>query len=150
VLSARSLYVCALANAHLGDDDETERLEAKAEPLAISGYGTVLDTPRLLLTIHRGDLTAVQSLLGEPAVRASNWFYLSSMAAHLDGLAALHERERVEREATPALRPGTYLEPFALRALGLVREDDELVARASRLFERLGLDWHAARTLAFL
>jgi class 3 adenylate cyclase len=150
VLSARSLYVCALANAHLENDDETERLEAKAEPLAMSGYGTVLDTPRLLLAIHRGDLTAVESLLGEPAVRASNWFYLSSMAAHLDGLAALRERERVEREATRALRPGTYLEPFAFRSLGLVREDDELVARAARLFEKFGLDWHAARTLALL
>jgi len=150
VMSARSLYVCALANAHLGNDEETVRLEVKAEPLAMSGYGTVLNAPRLSLAIHRGDLTAVESLLGAPAVRASNWHYLASMAAYCDGLAALHERERVEREAAPALRPGTYLEPFALRALGLVREDDELVAQAARLFEELGLDWHAAHTLAML
>ena len=99
VLGARSLYLCALANAYLGNDDEAKRLEAQAEPLAMSGYGTVLDTPRLLLAIHRGDLMAVESLLGEPAVRSSNWFYLAAMAAHLDGLAALGERERVEREA---------------------------------------------------
>jgi class 3 adenylate cyclase len=150
VLSARSLYACALANAHLGHDDETERLEAEAEPLAMSGYGTVLDTPRLLLAIHRGDLTAVESLLGEPAVRTSNWFYLGSMAAHLDGLAALGERERVEREAARALRPGTYLEPFALRALGLVREDEALLGQAAEHFEAFGLEWHAARTRALV
>ena len=150
VLSARSLYLCALANAYRGNDAETARLEAKAEPLAMSGYGTVLDTPRLLLALLRGDLTAVESLLGEPAVRASNWFYLSSMAAHLDGLAALGERERVEREAAPVLRPGTYLEPFALRALGLVREDEGLIGQAAERFEAFGLEWHAARTRALL
>ena len=150
VLSARSLYLCALAHAYLGNADEAARLEAKAEPLAMSGYGTVLDTPRLLLALHRGDLTAAQSLLGEPAVRASNWFYLSSMAAHLDGLAALGKRERVEREAAPALRPTTYLEPFALRALGLVREDETLVGQAAERFEVFGLEWHAARTQALL
>ena len=89
-------------------------------------------------------------MLGEPAVRASNWFYLSSMAAHLDGLAALGERERVEGEAVPALAPGTYLEPFALRALGLVREDEALVGQAAERFEAFGLEWHAARTRGLL
>ena len=44
-------------------------------------------------------------------------YYLSSMATHLDGLAALGERERVETEAGRLLQPNTYLEPFALRAL---------------------------------
>jgi hypothetical protein len=71
------------------------------------------------------------------------------MAAHLDGLAALGEAVRVEAETARVLRsPGTYLEPFALRALGIVRGDDELVARAAGLFEGLGLEWHAARTRA--
>jgi hypothetical protein len=98
------------------------------------------------LALHRRDLAAVPSLLGNPAVRTSNWFYLSAMAAHLDALAALGDHERVEAEATPALQPGTYLEPFALRALGLVRSDDELVVQAAGAFEALGLGWHAART----
>jgi class 3 adenylate cyclase/predicted ATPase len=150
VLSARSLYLCALANAYLGNDDEAERLERRAAPLAMTGYGTVLDTPRLLLALHRGDLTGVESLLGEPAVRASNWFYLSSMAAHLDALAALGEDERVERETARALQPGTYLEPFALRALGRVREDEALVGQAVERFEAFGLEWHAASTRALL
>jgi hypothetical protein len=150
VLSARSLYVCALANAYLGNDDDVRRLERSAGPLAMTGYGTVLDTPRLLLALHRGDLATVESLLGKPAVRTTNWFYLTSMAAHLDGLAALGERERVEPEAARALQPGTYLEPFALRALGLVREDEALVGQAAEHFEAFGLDWHAARTHALV
>jgi hypothetical protein len=150
VLSARSLYVCALANLYLGNDGEARRLEGKAEPLAMSGYGTVLDTPPLLIALHRGDLAAVELLLGDPAVRASNWLYLSSMAAHLDGLAALGERERVEQEAARVLQPGIYLEPFALRALGLVREDEAFVGKAAERFEAFGLDWHAARTRALV
>jgi hypothetical protein len=100
VLSARSLYVCALANLYLGNDGEARRLEGKAEPLAMSGYGTVLDTPPLLIALHRGDLAAVELLLGEPAVRATNWLYLSSMAAHLDG----GTRRRRSRPEGPPLR----------------------------------------------
>jgi hypothetical protein len=68
------------------------------------------------------------------------------MAAHLDGLAALGARERIEDEARRALRPGTYLEPFALRALGIVRQDRALIERAADRFESFGLGWHAART----
>jgi len=150
VRNARSLLVCALAHAYRGEDGEACRLEREAAKYAMTGYGTVLDTPRLQLALHRGDLATVESLLGEPAVRSSNWFYLSSMAAHLDGLAALGEAGRVEAEAARVFRPGTYLEPFALRALGIVRGDDELVARAAGLFEGLSLGWQAARTRALV
>ena len=72
------------------------------------------------------------------------------MTAHLDGLAALGARERIEDEAALALRPGTYLEPFALRALGIVRHDRALIERAADHFESLGLGWHAARTREIL
>jgi class 3 adenylate cyclase len=146
VMNARTLFVCALARAYIGDEEEAVRLEQAGERLAMTGYGTVLDTPRLRLALHRNDLATVESLLGEPAVRMSNWFYLSAMAAHLDALAALCERERVEAEAAAALRPGTYLEPFALRALGVVREDGALVERAAQRFEAFGLRWHAVET----
>jgi class 3 adenylate cyclase len=148
IRNSRSLLVCALAHAHLGNEVESRRLEEQGEENAMTGYGTVLDTPRLYLALRHGDLAAVESLLGEPAVRSSNWFYLSSMAAHLDGLAALGKRERVEKEAASARQPGTYLEPFALRALGLVREDETLVERAAERFEAFGLGWHAAGTRA--
>ena len=39
-----------------------------------------------------------------------------------------------------------YLEPFMLRALGLAREDDGLLAQADERFRALGLDWHADQT----
>ena len=150
VRNPRSLLVCALARAHVGDEEEARRLEDKAEEHAMTGYGTVLDTPRLQLALQREELAVVESLLGEPGVRRANWFYLSSMAAHLDGLAALGDRARLELEAGRLLQPGTYLEPFALRALGIVREDASLIERAAGRFAHLGLDWHAARTRALL
>ena len=150
VRNQRSLLVCALARAQLGDDAEARRLETEAEAHGMAGYGTVLDAPRVQLALLRGELAAVESLLGEPGVRRANWFYLSSMATHLDGLAALGDRARVEAAASGLLRPDTYLEPFALRALGLVREDAGLLERAAGRFETLGLGWHAARTRALL
>jgi tetratricopeptide (TPR) repeat protein len=150
VMNARSLFVCALAHAYLGDEKESQRLEQIGKRLAMTGYGTVLDTPRLQLALHRHDLAAVQFLLGKPAIRTTNWFYLSAMAAHLDGLAALSEHERVEEEATAALKPGTYLQPFALRALGVVRKDERLIEQAMNQFESFGLTWHAAQTRRLL
>ena len=150
VRNQRSLLVCALARVHVGDEEEALRLEQKAEAHAMSGHGTVLNTPRVQLALHRDDLAAVESLLGQPDVRRSNWFFLSSMATHLDALAALGERARVEAEASRLLQPKTYLEPFALRALGLVREDASLIERAAERFSAFGLDWHADRTLALL
>ena len=44
------------------------------------------------------------------------------------------------------MRPGTYLEPFALRALGFARNDEELIEQAVARFDGLGLEWHAAET----
>ena len=150
VMNARSLFVCALAHAYLGNQEESLRLEQMGARLAMTGYGTVLDTPRLQLALHRNDLAAAQSLLGKPAVRTSTWFYLSAMAAHLDALAALGARERVVEEATPALQPGTYLEPFALRAQGIVDRDASLIEQSVGRFESFGLPWHAAQTRRLL
>jgi class 3 adenylate cyclase len=149
VRNQRSLLVCALARAHLGDEYEARRLAEEADAHEMTGYGTVLDTPRIQLALHRNDLGAVESLLGVPRVRRTNWFYLSSMATHLDALAALGDRARVETEAD-RVEAGTYLEPFALRALGLVREDANLLERAADSFEAFTLNWHAARTRALL
>ena len=55
-------------------------------------------------------------------------------------------REQVESEAPPLLVPGTYLEPFALRALASVRQDAELLDRAVASFAAMGLAWYAAET----
>jgi hypothetical protein len=108
----------------------------------------VVDAPRQQLALHRGDLDEVEALLGEPAVRRTNWFYLSSAATHLDALAALGERGRVESEAPGLVGGSVYLEPFALRALGIVREDEDLLNQAAERFSALGLEWHAERTRA--
>lgn len=144
----RSLLVVALANAYLGDDDEARRVEEQADSQGIEGYGTVIAAPRQQLALQRGDLDEVAALLGEPAVRRTTWFYLSSVATHLDALAALGERKRLEAEAAQLAAGSVYLEPFALRAVGRVRQDGDLLARAAERFDALGLAWHAERTRA--
>jgi hypothetical protein len=54
------------------------------------------------------------------------------------------------RSSAPAERSRSYLQPFALRALGAVRGDKELVRQAHERFEALKLRWHAAQTRALL
>jgi hypothetical protein len=50
---------------------------------------------------------------------------------------------RVERDAPPYLQAGGVLEPFAMRALGQVREDDELIRRAlDRLLAQVPVRLH--------
>jgi len=44
------------------------------------------------------------------------------------------------------VQAGTYIEPFALRALGIVREDESLVGQARDRLRVMGLDWHAEQT----
>jgi len=44
-----------------------------------------------------------------------------------------HVRVIAPAEAARHLRPNTYLEPFALRALGVVREDQALIERTRAL-----------------
>jgi hypothetical protein len=56
-----------------------------------------------------------------------------------------------EEEATPLLElHGTYIVPFAQRALGRVRGDRALVESALARFEELGLRWHAEETRTVL
>jgi hypothetical protein len=71
---------------------------------------------------------------------------VGALAARLDMLAALHWRELIEREATALLQEPSILQPFALRALGVVRRDHELVADADERFQALGLVWHRSQT----
>src|SRR5207237_4851864 len=101
------------------------------------------------LALHRGDLDAVERLLGElerPGKSLLRSRKLAPVAARLDALAALGRRDTLERDAPSLLRPATYLEPYALRALALVREDAALLERAADSFDAMSLTWHAART----
>ncbi len=150
VRNARSLLVCAVALEHLGEDEEARRLERAANELGMEGYGHVLDAPRLQLALVRRELDEASRLVAAPIVRrGQNWFALSAQAARLDTFMALRDRKRAEAEAAPDLVDSTtYLEPFALRALGVVREDENLVRRAAERFEAMDLGWHAAQTRA--
>jgi class 3 adenylate cyclase len=141
----RSLLVCAAAHAEAGDDDEAARLERAADACGMEDSGSGLAGPRLRLALLRGDLGAVERLLTD-APRFGFFFGPASIAARLDALAALRDRERIEQEAQPLLLSGAYTEPFALRALGIVRDDERLIDEALSRFTALGLDWHAAQT----
>ena len=143
--NVRSLLVCAVASAYAGDEAEARRLETEADALGIEGYGLTNEAPRIRLALIRGELDRVERLLAE--LREAMYFtQVAGQATRLDALAALGDRKGVEDEALPLLRSDTFLEPFALRALGLVRENAELVARAIARFDALGLDRHAEET----
>ncbi|HYV02892.1 MAG TPA: hypothetical protein VEM93_11275, partial [Actinomycetota bacterium] len=73
-------------------------------------------------------------------------WYPAAVTSYLDGLVALRDRERIERDAPQFLESGSALEPFALRALGVVRGDPGLLEKAATLFSRLGFELQAANT----
>jgi hypothetical protein len=150
IRNARTLYLCALARLHAGDEEHARSLERRAENVSLEGYGLVLDVPRMRLALVRRDFESVERLLLSDPQGLNRTFFLASAAARLDGFAALSLRERVEAEAEPLPKRGTYLEPFVLRALGLVREDDELLAQALERFEAMRLHWHAKETRALI
>ena len=148
VRNPRSILLCALAEEVAGNRSAADALVARADELKMEGHGLVRDGPRVRLELLRGDRDAVRRLLGEDDLVAKQrtGYHLSRISIRLDALAALGEREPVEEEATDLLVPGTYLEPFALRALGIVREDERMVEQARERFGAMGLIWHAAET----
>lgn len=146
--NARSLLVCAVASAVVGDDQRAAELERAAEELGMEGYDFALESPRLRLALLRGNLQVGEAL--EAPANHNLSFGLARLAARMDALAALRDRERVEEETPPLLEAGTYIEPFALRALGIVREDETLVAQANERLRGLGLEWHAEQTDALI
>ncbi|TML70818.1 MAG: hypothetical protein E6G14_04140 [Actinobacteria bacterium] len=147
--SRLGLLTCALAHAYLGDEEEARRLEARSEGYGTDRYGR--EESPIWLALHRGDLGAVERLLEElelPGKSLLRSRKLSPVAARLDALAALGRRNTLERDAPSLLKPATYLEPYALRALGIVREEPTLLERAADRFAAMSLGWHAAQTRA--
>ena len=57
---------------------------------------------------------------------------------------------RAEEEALEWLDAESYVLPFALRTLGVVRSDPSLVEEAAARLEEMGLTWRAAETRALL
>jgi class 3 adenylate cyclase len=150
VRNARSLLLIALAAAYSGDNETARHYEQRAEEVATEGYDLVLAAPRTWLALLRGKIAALDRLEPVDLARVKHEYALPAAAARLDALAALKERSLVERDGPPLLRPGTYLEPFALRALGAVREDELLIEQAADHFDAMGLDWHAEQSRKLL
>jgi class 3 adenylate cyclase len=157
VTNVSSLLRCALANAQLKNDEEARRLERKADALGMEGYGLMLDPIYVEIALARGDLDEVERKLTEwsPGGRGGGRYRgglgdIDGLIARLNALVALERRVEIENEAPAALKPRTYLEPFALRALGFARGDEGLIAKAIQRFEAMGLDWHAAETKKLL
>jgi class 3 adenylate cyclase len=148
VRNPRSILLCALAEEIAGNHQAANALLERAEEIRMEGHGLVLDGPRVRLELVRGNLEAVGRILGDDDVlaRRRSGYHLGRISIRLDALTALRDRVRLEQEAPQVLVPGTYLEPFGLRALGIVREDETQVARAQARFQALGLAWHAAQT----
>ncbi len=147
VYNAYSLLACAAACAALGQDAEAGRLEAEERALGFEGYELWLDPLRARLALIRGDLDRLDALLpGSERWRWVVWHYVTGVAIRLDALVALGRAGEAVEDAERHARPGTYLEPFALRALGIARGDPALVARAQERFKAMGLEWYAAQT----
>jgi class 3 adenylate cyclase len=150
IRNARSLLLTALAAAYTGDHETARHYERLADGVATEGYDFVLAAPRIWLALLRGELDKLDRLGAPDLARGQTWYALPAAAARLDALAALKEHSLVERDAPPLLQPGTYLEPFALRALGTVREDDLLIEQAVDRFAAMGLEWHAEQSRRLL
>jgi class 3 adenylate cyclase len=148
VRNARSLLTCAVADAVVGADASSRELEARAGELEMEGYRGTMAPLRIRLALARREHQVLERLLLEavPPPPAKNWWALVTEAARLDALSALGDRAGIESEAPTFLVEGTYLEPFALRALGFAREAPDLLERALERFVAMGMDWHAEET----
>ena len=148
IRNARSLLVEAVAYAYAGEHDSARRLEERGLELSFEGFGFRLFGPRVRLALLRNELDAVEAMLDEDvARRGHDWMFTSAMVTtRLDALLALGRHEDVEQEAAPLASARSVLRPFAMRALGIVREDPDLLQGALERFEAFGLGWHAAET----
>jgi hypothetical protein len=149
IRNARSLLVTAVAAAHTNDFETARVFEQRAEEVATEGYERVLSAPRAWLALARGEIDLALAMVPPPETDRIQ-FALPNITARLDALTAAREREAIEREASLFLRPRTYPEPFALRALGVAREDESLIEQAASRFDAMGLPWHAGQTRGLL
>ena len=144
VRNARSLLLCAVAREVRGDAKRSRELEALADELQLEGHGAATGTPRARLAIARGRLDLLEELFTDDEWHTrQSWFILPAAAARLDVLAVLGDAPEIEQSFAP---PRSYVEPFALRALGLARADEALLSEADGRFRALSLDWHADQT----
>jgi hypothetical protein len=149
VFNPRNLLAGAVACATLELDDQARRLEAEESALGFEGYEFWLNPLRARLALIRGDLDRVEALLeGSEKWSWQVYNFVGSVATRLDALVAVGRAEEAVEDAERYAIPDTYLEPFALRTLGIARGDPAVVAQAQKRFEALGLEWYAAQTPA--
>jgi hypothetical protein len=144
------LLMAALGMVYTGDDAGSARLVAKAESIGMVGYPRITVARWLRLAMARHDLDDLRRRVD--SVDAA-WLIPGAWelrAALLDALALLGDRDRIEIEAPGWVRPDAYVAPFAVRALGIVRNDTALLSDAIDRFEALGLEWHAEETRRLL
>jgi hypothetical protein len=148
IRNARSLLVEAVAHAYGGGHEAARQLEERALEFDFEGFGFRLFGPRVRLALLRDELDVVEQMIDKDVSRRGHdWMVTSAMVStRLDGLLALGRLEDVEREAAPLASSASVLRPFALRALGVARQDDALVRTALEGFESLGLGFHAEET----
>jgi hypothetical protein len=104
-------------------------------------YQGWFEPPRIRMALARHETGPLTELT--PADFDWEW---EPVSTYLDALAALGDRERIEAEAPNWLQPGTLAEPFALRALGIARDDPALLRQALERFEAMELPWHTEQT----
>jgi hypothetical protein len=148
ILGPITLLTCALARVHLGDAEEARRLERVVEDFGMEGYDAWVLPSEVALATARGDLATLERRLHD--WKPEELEDVEGLVTWLDALVALDRKAEIEREAPALVKPGTYLEPFALRALGYARHDDGLLAQAIALFDGFGLDWFATQTRQML
>jgi class 3 adenylate cyclase len=141
----RTLLVCALGLAGLGDERQARRLEEIGRASALVGGPAEVEPALLRLALLRGDEEQARRILEASPTMLGPWG-IDVAAARLDALLALGETERVEEEAAAFLEEESYTQAFALRALGVSRGDSSLVQQAVSRFEAMGLGWRAEET----
>jgi hypothetical protein len=141
-----ALLASAAASVYAGDRGEAERLERAADDVGMEGYH--FETSRIDLALARDDLETLERILAGWSPEGF-WDY-DGVISWINALVVLERREEIEREAPSFLKPGTYLEPFVVRALGFARGDAELVRQAIARFEEVGMSWYAEDTRRLL
>ena len=140
------LRIAALGVLRSGDEEEATRLLAKSESIGMVGYGQFLSDTAMALAVVRGDREELRRIVDSADPRYFTPGSWERWAALFDGLAVLGDRGRVEADAPKWIRPDSYVAPFAIRALGVVRKDPDLLTESLARFNAMGLLWHAQET----
>src|SRR5205085_6191604 len=118
VRGPRCLLLCAVAAEMVGDSARARILEGTALGSGFETHLWAFVAPRIRLAIARADFGELAGLVEVPHT-ILGVFGPAPLGARLDALAVLRDVRRIEEEAPALLKPHTYVEPFALRALGI-------------------------------